>query len=266
MRFLRKSRRPRALAGSTAVLLCLCGGLAVADEGRPANESATRNVLLLAPYLWGPDLKGAVGFGPVKISLDVDARELASGVNAAAMGYLRYSCDEHFVYVEGLGFRFEDDKFEPFFNQSIEAELASVEAGYGRHFSFETLWPAKGATVVSPYVGLRHVHLNVAVINSQQPLEANERWLDPSLGVIVMGPLHRRFTYALKFDAAGFGLGRDHYWSSITAVQYPFGDAWTIGAGYRISRFSAKPEGGNDLKLNLRGAGPEVGLTYSFRY
>jgi hypothetical protein len=212
---------------------------------------------LLAPYLWAPSLKGRVGIAGSEVSTNVSARELAGGLDAAAMGYLRWTRGPQFLYAEALGVRFHDRRFEPLFNQDVEAEIALFEAGYGRHFQV-------GLLQLSPYAGLRYASIEAAIRNPQQALSADERWLDPALGLIAEAPLYRRLSGLLKLDAAGLGLGRDHYWNGIAALRYPLGRSFSIGLGYRWVRFNAEPGGDNELKLRLRGDGPEMGVTYSF--
>ena len=234
----------------------------MAAEGEPQP----RNTLFIAPYVWAPNLSGKVGFGPLAVPVDLKATDLAGSISAAALGYAQYSRDHHFVYAEFLGFRFKDTRFEEFRDQNVKAQLIVGEGGYGQHFALKTTFPVPGTTLVSPYIGVRYTSLNVEVIRPLRSIGAKDHWVDPALGAIVFGPLYGPLTYALKLDAAGFGLGTDHYWSSITALQYRFARVWSVGLGYRISRFNADPGGDNDLDLNLRGAGPEAGLTYTFTY
>lgn len=260
-----QQHRLAAARGFSGLSLLVACGTALASPATTA-DSSPRNSLFIAPYVWAPNFEGSIGFGKLEVPLDFKAQELAVNVNAAAMGYAQYSRDEHFVYVEGLGIRFSDREFAEFFGQRVDAELTLAEAGYGQHFEFTPAYPAEGKIVVSPYIGLRYASLKAVVGDAPRGLAASEHWIDPALGVIVFGPLLRNLGYALKFDAAGFGLGKDHYLSGIVALQYRFAQRWSIGLGLRSSHFNAEPGGSNDLTLDLHATGPEAGLSYTFSY
>lgn len=60
-----------------------------------------------------------------------------------------------------MGIRFADDKFEPFFQQSVKSVY--TEIGSGRHLGVDALAPADKVAQVSPYVGVRHIRLDVSI-------------------------------------------------------------------------------------------------------
>ena len=239
--------------------LLLCAVLSSPLQAQEAESS-----WIVAPYVWGPDVKGDVGIGNISVPLNVGLSELGSGVKLGAMGYVRWTHERTFLYAEGLGLDFKDKSFAAFFNQNVHAKVVLAEAGIGRHFRWDVTFPTKGALQLSPYVGGRYTWLNVEASNPLQSLEADDNWLDLAVGVLAEAPLYGRLCYIVKADAAGFGLNRDLYWNVVAGVQYPFTPSFTGIAAYRISRFDADQGGGNDLDLNLRAAGPLLGLAYQF--
>jgi hypothetical protein len=245
--------------------LCLAAAAPFAAHASDDESTTTGDSgWLIAPYLWAPNLGGSVGLGALRVPVDVGIDELAGGLRAAAMGYLQYRHGRHFLYVEGLGLRFKDERFAPFFDQSVRAQVSLVELGYGRRYRVELLDPLPGTIHVSPYIGLRHAALDVRIDNPEQSTAADESWIDPALGMIVEIPLRGSWDAVVKLDAAGFGLGRDHYWNAIGMLRYTVDARWSLAGGYRIARFDAEPGGGNDLDLSLRGSGFKLGLTYRF--
>jgi hypothetical protein len=243
--------------------LCLVAAVPAAAQARDDGSAANGDSgWLIAPYLWAPNLDGSVALGELRVPLDVGIDELAGGLRAAAMGYLQYRHGRHFVYLEGLGLRFKDERFAPFFDQSVRAQVSLVELGYGRLYRVDRLGPLPGPVHVSPYIGLRHATLDVRIDNPQQSTVADESWIDPALGLIVEIPLHGSWDSIVKLDAAGLGVGRDHYWNAIGMLRYTVDAHWSLAAGYRIARFDAEPGGGNDLDMSLRGSGFKLGLTY----
>lgn len=254
------SRWPRRCAtGLGAVLLAVTMTTTAAATNPPADAEWT-----VAPYAWALNFSGRVGIGGQSVPLDVDAEELVGSIKAGAMGYARRVQGPHMLYAEGLGFDFEDRSLEQFNDLPTRAQALFVELGYGYRFEQASALPNGGVITLTPYVGLRHASLDVAadVPFPFADVAADEQWLDPVLGLLVEGPIRGRFSYVLKLDGAGFGLGQDHYSSGALYAVYRFGDAWMLGGGYRISRFNADPGGDNDLTLRLLGRGPALGIGY----
>lgn len=226
--------------------------------------ASDESIWMIAPYLYGMSVKGKIGLGGTTAPLDVGPEDIAGGINAAGMGYASWTDLTQFVYAEALGARWSDDSFEQFYDQPVKAQLAFFELGYGRHFYLDAEAPEAGVMTVSPYIGVRYAQLDFDVPNRLRPLKAKESWLDPTLGLIVEAPLLGPINYAFKADAAGFGIGRDHYWSITAGARYHHSLRWTAFFGYRVARFNARPGGDNEVKFELRGSGPEGGISYSF--
>ena len=91
-----------------------------------------------------------------------------------------------------------------------------------------------------------------------------EDWFAPALGLLLEGGLSGRLGYAVKLDAAGFGVGPDDYRSAAVFLTCRLGSNWLLAGGFRDARFKAKPGGDEDLSLDLHVAGPKLGLAYSF--
>lgn len=217
-----------------------------------------------APYAWILNLRGTVGIEGLTVPFDVGVAELAGKVNAGGMGYARWMSGPHMVYAEGLGIRFHDDSLDLFRNLPVSADALFLESGYGRRIAMASALPNGGDILITPYLGVRYASLDVEVTSRLRQLKASEEWIDPVLGIIVEGPLVSKLEYAFKLDAAGFGVGRGRYASGAAYFTYRFARRWRLGAGYRAARFDAHPGGSNDLKMDLDGSGPVVGLAYSF--
>ncbi|MFA5525101.1 MAG: hypothetical protein WDA24_12145 [Tissierellales bacterium] len=216
---------------------------------------------LIAPYLWLPDVDGDIGMGPLSVPLDLSAVDIGGNLDAAFMGYLRYGNDRQFFYAEGIGIRFRDREFKPFFNQAVDARVLMGELGYGRHYTLEL--PTAREVRFSPYIGLRHTRIDVEISSHDARLKADESWLDLAMGVIAEGPLRGKLSWAVKLDGAGFNIDKARYYNLVAGFQYPVTKRSTLVAGYRWTRFRAEPGGGNDLELELNGNGPQLGLMIS---
>lgn len=255
---------PRHRADWLLLLALLATALLLCSSAHAGQNSDSH--WLIAPYLWAPSLKGAADFGGTRVPLDVAVNELAGGIRAGEMGYVQWTQAADFLYVESLGFRFNDHQFEPIHDLAIRSDILMLETGYGRHFAVAL--PTRGATV-SPYAGMRYVYLTASARTPDDALirrsmSATEEWFEPALGVIVEAPLTGQLSSALKLDVAGLGLSRDHYWNAIGVLRWHFTERWSAGLGYRISRFKSEADSASSLGLSLRASGPEGGLIYSF--
>jgi opacity protein-like surface antigen len=243
-----------------ALMPIALASVAQAEDSRMDAEKSW----FIAPYLWGPNVKGDVGIAQLSVPLDVSVEELGSGIELGAMGYIRWTRDRMFLYAEGLGLDFEDESFAAFFDQHVHSQVVFAELGIGRHWRWDVTFPTRGELQLSPYVGARYVWLNVKARSVVQTLKAEDTWQDLALGVMLQGPLYGKFSYVMKADAAGFNLDHDRYWNFIGGVAYEFNPTWMAVVAYRVSRFDADQGGGNDLDLSLRAAGPLVGVALQF--
>ena len=215
--------------------------------------------------------------------LDLSPEELAGGIRAAGMGYLRRLDGPHMLYAEGLALDFQDESLDAFRGLPVDARIGFAEIGYGYRIPIARVGDAGASrTTLTPYIGLRHAQLDVSVrVSEPGPLSpildpilapliprgtirAGESWLAPSLGLLLEAGLGERFGYAIKLDGAGFGIGPDEYRSAAIFLTWQLGAHWMLAAGYRESRFRAEPGGEEDLSLDLRATGPKVGFAYSF--
>lgn len=239
--------------------------LAGAPLGYAAENAGTsREGWTVAPYLWAMQVEGSIGIAGMSVPVDVGLSELAGQVKAGAMGYVRRVEGPNMVYLEGLAILFDDESLDLFRDLPVAAEVVFAEAGYGRRFPLESALPNGGTITVTPYIGLRYALLDVTIESRFRTLTADEEWIDPALGVLVEGPIRGGLSYAFKLDGAGFGLGHAYYSSAAIYLGYQLSRRWTVAAGYRIARFDARPSGGNDLEMDLRGYGPKLGLVWTF--
>ncbi len=264
----------RRFGVSSAVFLGLAFGVLhsgmAAEDPEPAAASApaptesapsSNSSWLIAPYIWGPGLKGNVGFGPVDVPVDLGVRQLGSGVKAGAMGYLQWTLGQNFLYTDDLALRFVNPRFPQFFDEGIKTDVLFAEAGFGRHFNLRMPMLPANPVSLSPYVGLRYAQVEVSLINPAQTETVHDNWIDPVLGLIAEMPIYGPLVFNLKTDVGGLGVGHSRYWNGIGLFRYRFDQTWSVGAGYRVADFHANPGDGNQLLLRLHAAGPLLGVT-----
>lgn len=248
------------------------------DSVAPARSGFT-----IAPYLWAPSIKGPVGAGTTRQSIDLSGSDLIDGAESGLMGYLRWTFGRQFVYFEGIDASWEDESFESFFRQDVDSSITFLEAGYGHEFRLESTVLPRGHLWLSPYVGVRYASLDVMIglvdpiqtflqnpaaallaLQQRVPMEVNEEIVDAALGLFVDLPLSKRLSFLLKLDGAGFDLDQSRYWNAAGTFGYDFSQRWSILAGYRIARIEAEAGSGNELNLDWRLSGPIGSVSFTF--
>ncbi len=141
-------------------------------------------------------------------------------------------------------------------------------------FNGKRLW-------IEPIGGLRYhylkqeIGLNVAVTlpppvgatAAGTTLGGDEGWVEPFVGGLMGIALTEKWTFLLRADAGGFGIGdaSDLTWNIITGFGYRFSDRAAVKFGYRFQGVdyetgSGADRFGTDIDLD----GPMVGVTFNF--
>ncbi len=80
-----------------------------------------------------------------------------------------------------------------------------------------------------------------------------------------MVPVGDKWTYTLRGDVGGFGIGSDFTWHMITAFRRQNTDRFGWYLGYRVIAFDYEDGNGrNYQRYDLVEHGPGIGIAYSF--
>ena len=257
------SLRAPLFAAMLVLWFCTAAAETSATATDGSTETADKPGPVIAPYAWAINMTGTVGLNGLAVPLNLQTAELLRGVKSAGMGYLQWPTTHGFFYAEGLGIDFGQKKFQPLFNQSVEASLYMGEIGYGWNFDVDTRYPVDGVTQISPYLGARKINVKVKVDGPLLVQTVKQDWLTPVIGVIAQGPLCHKLAYVVKLDAGGFNRQGSDYRSALAMLRYSFDSHWAVALGYRASRFKSS-DTGNGLTMDLTGKGPLAGLQYTF--
>ena len=226
------------------------------EDTSPVERQTER--LTVSPYLWGPDISGTVSIGPLQAPVDLSVADLAGGLEIAAMGHVQYDTGPVFIYLEGIGAEFGDPEFASFANQPVAASAILIESGIGKTIEMRL---GDGRRLrVSPYAGVRFVHLQAEVDGPLLVVSGENSWTDPAVGAIVELELSDTVSVIGKADFAGLSITDNTYRSGAIGVQYKPAENLALLAGYRTTRGDFRAT--SNLSADLEASGPLIGLRY----
>lgn len=90
-------------------------------------------------------------------------------------------------------------------------------------------------------------------------------WVDRLVGLNVVVPFADKWTYTLRGDVGGFGVGSDFTWHMITTFRRQNTETFAWYFGYRVIAFDYEDGQGRDYQhYDLRQHGPGVGIAIGF--
>ena len=90
-------------------------------------------------------------------------------------------------------------------------------------------------------------------------------WWDPIIGGRLMLPMGEAWTFNLRGDVGGFGVGSDFAWQLFPYVSWQFGERASMQAGYRaISMDYDEGSGLSEFKYDVVTQGAQLGVTFRF--
>lgn len=111
------------------------------------------------------------------------------------------------------------------------------------------------------------VSTDIEVRVLQQTLGASRSasWVDPLVGLQYSVPINDKWTYTLRGDVGGFGVGSDLTWHMATTLRRQVNDRFTWYVGYRVIAYDYREGSGLQAqRYDMTQQGPGVGLAISF--
>jgi hypothetical protein len=90
-------------------------------------------------------------------------------------------------------------------------------------------------------------------------------WWDPIIGARLTLPMGKAWTFNLRGDVGGFGVGSDFAWQAFPWLSWQFSERGSLQAGYRaISTDYDEGSGLSEFRYDVVTQGPQLGVTYRF--
>jgi hypothetical protein len=241
----------------------------------------------VAPFLWLPEVHGAVSARGLTANVDVDFGDLfdlmGNGELFAGGGHFEARHDDLSLFVDAFG-----GTARPTSDVTAgRRQMIRGTADLTMNFAFVEFgpayrildWPRDGdrrPITIDALAGGRFMYfyqsisLRGAAGRFVGGAKATSTWVDPFVGGRFTVPLVDRLDVVFRGDIGGFGAGSELAWNVIGGFQYelpwqPWGARTSVVAVYKVLDFdyeAASATDGIDLALDLRG--PAFGLAFDF--
>jgi hypothetical protein len=132
--------------------------------------------------------------------------------------------------------------------------IAELVSGYQLSDTFEILFGAR-------YVDIDNTLKVQLPPGPRRRFEAGQDWIDPLVGFRYGGPISRRWSFWLRGDVGGFGLGSELTWNLRTGFGVEVSDVTTLRFGWHTLDFDYDS---NEFVYDMTHQGPEIGATFKF--
>ena len=100
----------------------------------------------------------------------------------------------------------------------------------------------------------------------QRQASVGADWIDPSIGLSWVQPIGQRWSFSLRGDVGGFGMGSDLLIHALTTLRFKQSDRISWAFGYRVISFDYEENEDRPLeykKFDLTEQGPAIGVAIS---
>ncbi len=230
-----------------------------------AAKSADEWVITATPYLWMLGIDGKVTAKGQKADLNMSFSDILDDLSYAAMMHVEaWNGDWGFVIDPLYAALSASDHIGPDELDS-KLRLTIVDALVMRHLATSD----DGDTQLDGLAGLRYWNLNASAAVDSLGIHRSDStdWVDALIGARVITKLDKDWTFSLRGDVGGFGIGSSakKEWSATTGFAYEVDPTNHVFFGYKLlSIDKSTGSGANETGLNAQLTGPAVGWEFAF--
>lgn len=216
-------RMTRMALGMTCILALALGPACWGAEATPQER-----VSEVAFYGWLTGVNAEVGIGPLQLAVDSSFSDNLDNLDLGVAAYYE-------TWVGGSGFYLDliharlSDALLPLGPISIEYDATQTFLEAGTLLRRGT--PERPVDVI---VGVRYTdqqsdyRLTTGMSGSR-----SQHWVDPIVGLRCWGPVSDKWTYSVRGDVGGFGIGSNFTWQTEGSLRYKTNPKSTLIIGYR---------------------------------
>lgn len=243
-------------------VLAVSAMLAMYTAAAPAQEAAgdewKQTVFV---YGMGPAISGDAQIGNVAVNVDASISDVVDNLKFGAMAAYRIENDEWSIMGDITYMNLGQTKRAPRNNVRayLDVEQITMMGTVGRRITprLEGLF-SLAYFDVSGDVELR-------VLQQRQTASRSASWVDPLIGFNYNVPVGEKWSYGLRADIGGFGVGSDLSYHLLTAFKRQNTDMFSWYLGYRLLSYDYETGSGRNYQhYDLTQQGPLVGVAFSF--
>ena len=242
----------RGMILSLTVLVAALTGTARAEEWQHT----------LFVYGMGAAIDGESQIGPLSVPVDVSISELFDNLKMGGM--VAYRADNGIWSFTGDATYMNLGATEHFENSrkgDVELKQTTLMLTAGRRITdrLEALF------------GVAYFNLDTELklsgpLIGQRQASVGADWIDPSIGLLWVQPIGQRWSFSLRGDVGGFGMGSDLLIHALTTLRFKQSDRISWAIGYRVISFDYEENEDRPLeykKFDITEQGPALGVAIS---
>ena len=215
---------------------------------------------MIEPYMMFPAMKGSTGIGDFpEVPIDSNAGDILGALKIGGMLYFEASSSRWSICSDIIYMNLEQDVKTRVIIQDGSVQMKQLA------------WEVSGLRNILPWldagIGLRLNSVEAGFdittrfgSQTEHHRTSTETWLDPILIARSQGIIgSSKWTYLLRADIGGFGIGSDFAWQIQPYLGYRFSQLFQLSAGYRVIGMDYETESGDDyFKYDVDTSGPVV--------
>jgi hypothetical protein len=215
----------------------------------------------VAPYLWGAAMSGTTAIGPVAADVDASFSDILDNLELGFMGTYRATRDRVSITIDGIYMGLGSTGRGPagFAKADVDLDQSALEIDVGYEV-FDRL---------TVFGGVRYNDLSVDV-KTTGPLgtrsdSADEDWIDPVIGAHYTFDFADQWSFALRGDIGGFGVGSEFAWQGVGTLRWQANDRVGVLGAYRyIDMDYENDDRSRDFAYDMSMSGPALGVVFTF--
>lgn len=235
-------------------------------EGGTGRQLAVRHsadwTFQVQPYLWLTAVNLDTQVGPVSGEADASIGDVLENLDGALM-------------VHGEAHKGRWGVFSDFFWARLSATQNRGPGGGGNvSVSLDEVFLELAGTydlgneklAFEPLFGLRLTYIDTKINITAAPggsasSNSDSTWVDPMLGARMRYFFTDRWSWGMRGDAAGFGVGSEITLNASTDVRYRFSELFSLTLGYRYMYMEYED---GPVEVDMAMHGPGLGFLFSF--
>lgn len=239
----------------------LVAAMALSAPVAQAQEAAGAWRQTLGLYGMGAAIDGEAQIGNLALPVELSLSDLFSALEMGAMGAYRIENDTWSfggdLTFMNLGFNEKGEGGRVAGDLDVQQFTFMATAG-------RRLTPRLEALVSLWYFDVS-ADLEVSVLQIRRQASRGANWVDPLVGLNYVIPFADKWSYSLRGDIGGFGVGSDLSWQVMTLFRRQNTERFGWYVGYRVIAYDYEEgSGANFQRYDLTAQGPMAGISISF--